>query len=321
LSNSQPDVALVTGITGQTGSYTAEILQDQGYSVVGGVRPGRGKTTVEQYGRSFPVVEIDLLDEDQLARVVSEVRPSMIFHYAADSFEPTAWEAPVAYAEVNALAPLRLLTVLQKVSPGTRFLQASSGLIFGKSEEPLQNEETPRRPHTPYGAAKAFAHESVRIYRSRYDLFACSAIFFNHESPRRPERFLMRKVTMGAARISAGLQDSLTLGSLDARKDWHYAKDAAMCAILMLQSEKPSDYVVASGVSHSVRDVLDIAFDEVGLNWQKYIKQDEQFMRPYETPMVGDCSKAERELGWKRTLDFEQLVRMMVRHDLELVKC
>jgi GDPmannose 4,6-dehydratase len=263
---------------------------------------------------------MDLLDEDQLTGVVSHLRPTMIFHYAADSFEPTAWEAPVAYAEVNALAPLRLLTALQKVSPETRFLQASSGLIFGRSEEPLQNEETPRRPHTPYGAAKAFAHESVRIYRSRYDLFACSGIFFNHESPRRPERFLVRKVTMGAARISAGLQDSLTLGSLDARKDWHYAKDAAMCAVLMLEAETPDDYVVSSGDSHSVKDVLEVAFDEVGLDWQKYIKQDERFMRPYETPMVGDCSKAESQLGWRRTLDFEQLVCTMVRHDLELVK-
>jgi GDPmannose 4,6-dehydratase len=316
-------IALITGITGQDGSYLAEFLLDKGYQVIGMVR--RSSTVnfarIHHIQDRIALVSGDLLDQVSLINVLQEYRPGEVYNLAAQSFVPTSWKQPVFTGDVTALGVTRMLEAIRTVDKEIRFYQASSSEMFGKVREVPQNEKTPFYPRSPYGVAKVYGHWITVNYRESYDLHATSGILFNHESPRRGLEFVTRKVTHGVARIKLGLADELRLGNLDSRRDWGYARDYVRAMWLMLQQPEPDDYVVATEETHSIRELCQEAFGYVGLDWEEYVAQDPRYMRPAEVDLlVGDASKAGRVLGWEPEVDFRGLVRMMVDSDLELVK-
>jgi GDPmannose 4,6-dehydratase len=311
--------ALITGITGQDGSYLADLLLDKGYEVWGMVR----RSSTESYERIEHVrerlrfVQADLLDQPSLVAAVQEAEPDEVYNLAAQSFVPTSWTQPVLTAEFTAVGVTRLLEAIRQVDPRIRFYQASSSEMFGRVRETPQSERTPFYPRSPYGVAKAYGHYITVNYRESYGLFACSGILFNHESPRRGVEFVTRKVTDGVARIKLGLADQLTLGNLDARRDWGFAGDYVEAMWRMLQQEQPEDYVVATGVTNTVERLVDLAFEHAGLDRDEHVRTDPALIRPAEVDLlVGDASRAREELGWAPHVDFEGLVRMMVDADL-----
>jgi GDPmannose 4,6-dehydratase len=314
--------ALITGITGQDGSYLAELLLEKGYEVVGMVR----RTSTDRMERISHLVENirliqgDLLDFHSLASIVKEVRPTEVYNLAAQSFVPTSWNQPILTAEFTALGVTRMLEAIRLVDPTIRFYQASSSEMYGKVRETPQTELTPFYPRSPYGVAKAYGHYITVNYRESYDLFAVSGILFNHESPRRGIEFVTRKVTDGVAKIKCGVSKELRLGNLDAKRDWGFAGDYVKAMWLMLQREVPDDYVVATGTTWTVQQLVEFAFAAADLEWSHYVKLDERFIRPAEVDLlVGDPSRAEKELGWKPEVTFQKMVEMMVSHDIDRV--
>ena len=311
--------AFITGITGQDGSYLAELLLDKGYQVVGGVR--RASTTnywrIEHLLDRITLKPADLLDQLSLIRVIEDVKPDEIYNLAAMSFVPASWDQPMLTGEFNAQGVTRVLEAVRHVNPRIRLYQASSSEMYGKVREVPQTELTPFYPRSPYGVSKVFAHYITVNYRESYDLFAVSGILFNHESPRRGLEFVTRKVTDGVARIKLGLADSLSLGNLDAKRDWGFAGDYVRAMWMMLQQDKADDFVIATGESHSVKSLVEVAFGHVGLDWEKYVRLDPRFLRPAEVEhLIGDASKARATLGWTPDVDFSRLVTMMVDADL-----
>ena len=311
--------ALITGITGQDGSYLAELLLDKGYEVVGVTR----RTSAPNLWRIQHLLDrislrpADLLDQLSLIRVLADVRPTEVYNLAAMSFVPASWDQPMLTGEFNSQGVTRVLEAVRHVDPSIRLYQASSSEMYGKVREVPQTEMTPFYPRSPYGVSKVFAHYITVNYRESYNIFAVSGILFNHESPRRGLEFVTRKVTDGVARIKLGLSDSLSLGNLDAMRDWGFAGDYVRAMWLMLQQDKPDDYVIATGVSHSVRDLVDVAFSHAGLDWEKYIRIDPLLLRPAEVDhLIGDSTKARNVLGWKPEVDFATLVRMMLDADI-----
>jgi len=314
--------ALITGITGQDGSYLADFLLAKGYEVFGMVRRSSTETIqrVEHIRDQITLLQGDLLDPTSLARVIEESAPDEIYNLAAQSFVPTSWTQPVLTGEFTGLGVSRVLEAVRQVAPQARFYQASSSEMFGKVREVPQTELTPFHPRSPYAVAKVYGHHITVNYRESYGLFAASGILFNHESPRRGLEFVTRKISDGVARIKLGLADELRLGNLDSQRDWGFAGDYVEAMWLMLQQETASEFVIATGVTHSIRDFLDIAFGHVDLDWEPYVKQDPQFMRPAEVDqLIGDFSKAKQELGWQPKVDFKALVTMMVDADLALL--
>ncbi len=313
--------ALITGITGQDGSYLAEFLLEQDYRVIGMVRRS---STVNfdriahlQEAEALEIVQGDLLDQMSLIDILREYRPDEVYNLAAQSFVPTSWRQPVLTGEFTALGVTRMLDAIRIVKPDARFYQASSSEMFGKVMEVPQKETTPFYPRSPYGVAKVYGHWITVNYRESYNLYACSGILFNHESPRRGLEFVTHKVTYAAARIKLGLQDELRLGNLDARRDWGYAGDYVQAMWMMLQQDEPDDYVVATNETHSVRELCQVAFDCVGLNWEDHVVVDEKFYRPAEVDLlIGDPSKAHAKLGWEPSVTFKELVELMVEADL-----
>jgi GDPmannose 4,6-dehydratase len=312
--------ALITGITGQDGSYLAELLLAKGYEVVGIVR----RTSHHSYERiehlldRIEVMAADLLDQHSLTMVLQDSRPDEVYNLAAQSYVPTSWTQPVLTGEFTALGVTRILEAIRLVHPATRFYQASSSEMFGRVTETPQRESTSFYPRSPYGVAKVYGHWITVNYRESYNLYAVSGILFNHESPRRGIEFVTRKVTDGVARIKLGLASELRLGNLDARRDWGFAGDYVEAMWLMLQQPEPQDYVVGTGRTHSVRELVEVAFGHVGLDWQRYVKTDPRFVRPAEVDLLqADPSKARRELGWSPKVSFSELVAMMVDADLE----
>ena len=311
--------ALITGITGQDGSYLAELLLANGYEVYGMVRRASALNywRIEHLLDRVVLKPADLLDQLSLIRLVDEVRPHEIYNLAAMSFVPASWDQPMLTGEYNAQGVTRVLEAVRQVDSTIRVYQASSSEMFGKVREVPQTELTPFYPRSPYGVSKVFAHYITVNYRESYDLFAVSGILFNHESPRRGLEFVTRKVTDGVARIKLGLADSLSLGNLDAHRDWGFAGDYVRAMWLMLQQDRADDFVISTGESHSVRELVEIAFGHVGLDWQTYVRLDPKFLRPAEVDLlVGDSSKARKSLGWAPEVDFTSLVRMMVDADL-----
>jgi GDPmannose 4,6-dehydratase len=315
--------ALITGITGQDGSYLAELLLAKGYDVVGVVR----RTSHHSYERiehlldRVEVVAADLLDQHSLTVVLQETRPDEVYNLAAQSYVPTSWTQPVLTGEFTALGVTRILEAIRLVHPTARFYQASSSEMFGKVTETPQRETTAFYPRSPYGVAKVYGHWITVNYRESYDLFAVSGILFNHESPRRGIEFVTRKVTDAVARIKLGLARELRLGNLDARRDWGFAGDYVEAMWRMLQQSSPQDFVIGTGRTHSVRELVEAAFGHVGLDWQKHVVTDPKFMRPAEVDLLqADPSKARRELGWTPAVGFNQLVAMMVDADLARLK-
>ena len=311
--------ALITGITGQDGSYLAEFLLEKGYQVIGMVR--RTSTLnfqrIEHIQDRIELVQGDLLDEVSLMSILREHRPQEVYNLAAQSFVQTSWQQPVFTGEVTALGVTRILDAIRMVDPKMRFYQASSSEMFGKVQQVPQNENTPFYPRSPYGVAKVYGHWITINYRESYDLFACSGILFNHESPRRGLEFVTRKVTHGAARIKLGLADELRLGNLESRRDWGYAGDYVKAMWLMLQQDKPDNYVVGTSETHSVGELCEAAFGYLDLDWQEYVVQDPRFYRPAEVDLlVSDPSKARRVLGWESVVSFKELIHMMVDADL-----
>ena len=318
-ANSTAKRALITGITGQDGSYLAEFLLEQGYQVFGMVRRSSSENfeRLENCRDRVELVHGDLLDSHSLVRVLEEARPHEIYNLAAQSFVPTSWQEPVLTAEFTGLGVTRMLEAMRQAAPEARFYQASSSEMFGKVRETPQSEDTPFYPRSPYGVAKAYGHYITINYRESYDLFACSGILFNHESPRRGLEFVTRKITDGAVRIKLGLETELPLGNLDARRDWGFAGDYVRAMWLMLQQETPDDFVIATGETHQVRECCRIAFERVGLDYQEHVTVDERYMRPAEVDLlIGDCTKAREKLGWQPEVSFERLVQMMVDSDL-----
>lgn len=315
--------ALVTGITGQDGSYLAEFLLEKGYEVVGMIR--RSSTVnFERIGHIQDRVKLvwgDLLDQTSVIKVLDEHQPDEVYNLAAQSFVPTSWSQPVFTGEATALGVTRMLDAIRTVNPKMRFYQASSSEMFGKVHEVPQKETTPFYPRSPYGVAKIYGHWITVNYRESYGLHATSGILFNHESPRRGLEFVTRKVTDGVARIKLELADKLTLGNLDAQRDWGFAGDYVKAMWLMLQQDDPEDFVVATGTTHSVQKLCEVAFATVGLDWREFVIQDAQFMRPAEVDLlVGDPTKARNKLGWEPEVAFEELIQMMVEADIERLK-
>jgi GDPmannose 4,6-dehydratase len=311
--------ALITGVTGQDGSYLAELLLAKGYEVVGMVR----RTSHHSYERiehllgGIEVVAADLLDQHSLTVVLQETRPDEVYNLAAQSYVPTSWSQPVLTGEFTALGVTRILEAIRLVHPTARFYQASSSEMFGRVNETPQRETTPFYPRSPYGVAKVYGHWITVNYRESYGLYAVSGILFNHESPRRGIEFVTRKVTDGVARIKLGLAQELRLGNLDARRDWGYAGDYVDAMWRMLQRPSPQDYVIGTGEQHTVQELVELAFQHAGLDWKKHVVQDPRFVRPAEVEtLLADPSLAKRELGWTPKVSFAQLVRMMVDADL-----
>ncbi len=311
--------ALITGITGQDGSYLAELLLGEGYEVYGMMRRLSAPNTwrIEHLLDRITLKPADLLDQLSLLRLLEDVQPQEVYNLAAMSFVPASWDQPMLTGEFNSQGVTRMLDAVRRVDPKIRFYQASSSEMFGKVREVPQTELTPFYPRSPYGVSKVFAHYITVNYRESYDLFAVSGMLFNHESPRRGLEFVTRKVTDLVARIKLGMAETLPIGNLDAHRDWGFAGDYVRAMWLMLQQDRADDYVIATGVSHSVRELIEIAFARVDLDWQKYVKQDPALLRPAEVDhLLGDASKAKRELGWTPKVDFRQLVEMMVDADL-----
>jgi GDPmannose 4,6-dehydratase len=315
--------AIITGITGQDGSYLAELLLAKGYEVVGVTR----RLSADNYWRiehlrdRIRLVPGDLLDQLSLIRVIADVRPHEFYNLAAMSFVPASWEQPFLTGEFNSQGVTRVLEAIRHVDPTIRLYQASSSEMFGKVREVPQTETTPFYPRSPYGVSKVFGHYITVNYRESYELFACSGILFNHESPRRGLEFVTRKVTDGVARIKLGLADTLVLGNLEAQRDWGFAGDYVRAMWLMLQQEKADDYVIATGISHSVQQLVETAFGHVGLDWRTHVNLDPKFLRRAEVDhLIGGAEKARRELGWAPTVDFKGLVTMMVDADVERLR-
>jgi len=314
--------AIITGITGQDGSYLAELLLSKGYEVVGTTRRASAPNfwRVQHVLDRITIKPADLLDQLSLIRLVDEVRPHEFYNLAAMSFVPASWDQPMLTGEFNAQGVTRVLEAIRHVDPSIRVYQASSSEMFGKVREVPQNELTPFYPRSPYGVSKVFAHYITVNYRESYDLFAVSGMLFNHESPRRGLEFVTRKVTDGVARIKLGLADTLSLGNLDAHRDWGFAGDYVRAMWLMLQRERPDDYVISTGVSHSVRDLVEVAFTHAGLDWQAHVKLDAKLLRPAEVEhLIGDSTKARNELPWRPEVDFTALIKMMVDADIERI--
>jgi GDPmannose 4,6-dehydratase len=312
--------ALITGITGQDGSYLAELLLARGYEVFGLVRRSSlyNFERIRHVQEQIQLVAGDMSDQTSLIAALEESTPDEVYNLAAQSFVQTSWQQPVFTGDVTALGVTRLLDAIRTVNPQIRFYQASSSEMFGKVQEVPQRETTPLYPRSPYGVAKVYGHWITVNYRESYGLHATSGILFNHESPRRGLEFVTRKVTHHAARIRLGLANELRVGNLDAQRDWGFAGDYVEAMWLMLQQDSPSDYVIATGKTHSVQRLIEIAFACVDLEWQQYVVQDPKFMRPAEVDLlIGDASKAHTELGWQPKVSFEQLIQMMVEADLE----
>ncbi len=315
--------ALITGITGQDGSYLAELLLEKGYEVYGLVR----RTSTQRFSRishiqdHLHLISGDMLDQTSLQEALREAQPDEVYNLAAQSFVQTSWRQPVFTGDVTALGVTRLLDAIRHVNPAIRFYQASSSEIFGKVQEVPQRETTPLYPRSPYGVAKAYGHWITINYRESYNMFAVSGILFNHESERRGIEFVTRKVTYNVARIKLGMAKELRLGNLDAQRDWGFAGDYVRAMWLMLQQPTPDDYVIATGETHTVQKLVETAFSYVGLNWRDYVVQDPAFMRPAEVDLlVGDPSKAGRQLGWEPTMTFTELIHRMVEADLKLLR-
>ncbi len=312
--------ALITGITGQDGSYLAEFLLSKGYQVIGMVRRSSTVTfeRIQHIQDDITIIQGDLHDQSSLVDIMERFRPDEVYNLAAQSFVPTSWSQPVLTGEVTALGVTRILEAIRLVAPKTRFYQASSSEMFGKVNEVPQNEKTPFYPRSPYGVAKVYGHWITVNYRESYNLFAVSGILFNHESPRRGLEFVTRKITDGAARIKLGLAKELRLGNLEARRDWGFAGDYVEAMWKMLQRPEPQDYVVGTGVTHSVREFCEIAFSYLDLDYREYVVQDERFYRPAEVDLlVADSRKARRELDWEPRVGFEDLIHMMVDADMK----
>ena len=317
-----PKRAVITGITGQDGSYLAELLLEQGYEVTGVVRRSSAPNLwrIEHLLDRITLRPGDLLDQQSLMRIVQDVKPHELYNLAAMSFVPASWDQPMLTGEYNSQGVTRTLEAMRQVDPGIRFYQASSSEMYGKVREVPQTELTPFYPRSPYGVSKVFAHYITVNYRESYNLFAVSGILFNHESPRRGLEFVTRKVSDGVARIKLGLADAISLGNLDARRDWGFAGDYVRAMWMMLQQDKADDYVISTGESHSVRELVDVAFGHAGLDPGKYVKLDPRFLRPAEVDhLIGDAARAKQVLGWKPEVDFQQLVTMMVDADLARV--
>jgi GDPmannose 4,6-dehydratase len=311
--------ALITGITGQDGSYLAELLLGKGYEVFGMVRRASAPNVsrIEHLLDRVTLKPADLLDQLSMIRLIDEVRPDELYNLAAMSFVPASWDQPMLTGEYNSQGVTRVLEAVRQIDPKIRFYQASSSEMFGKVREVPQSENTPFYPRSPYGVSKVFAHYITVNYRESYDLFAVSGMLFNHESPRRGLEFVTRKVSDGVARIKLGLSEFLPMGNLDAHRDWGFAGDYVRAMWLMLQQDRPEDYVISTNISHSVRELVDVAFARVGLDWQKYVRIDPAFLRPAEVEhLLGDSSKARKELGWTPEVNFKQLVEMMVDADV-----
>jgi GDPmannose 4,6-dehydratase len=311
--------ALITGITGQDGSYLADFLLEKGYRVVGMVRRSSTENfeRIEHLRGKVEICQADLLDQLSLINLLRQVRPREVYNLASQSFVPTSWEQPVLTGEFTALGVTRVLEAVRLVDREIRFYQASSSEMFGKAQEVPQTERTPFYPRSPYGVAKLYGHWITVNYRESYGIFACSGILFNHESPRRGKEFVTRKVADGVARIKRGLDQKLLLGNLEARRDWGYAGDYVGAMWLMLQQPRPDDYVIATGETHAVRELCEIAFARVGLRWQDHVSVDPKLVRPAEVDLLhGDASKAKRVLGWQPRVSFRQLIEMMVDADL-----
>ena len=314
--------AIITGITGQDGSYLAELLLAKGYEVVGTVRRSSAPNfwRIQHLLDRITIKPADLLDQLSIIRVIDEVRPHELYNLAAMSFVPASWDQPMLTGEFNAQGVTRVLEAVRQVDPSIRMYQASSSEMFGKVREVPQSELTPFYPRSPYGVSKVFAHYITVNYRESYDLFAVSGMLFNHESPRRGLEFVTRKVTDGVARIKQGLATTLSLGNLDAKRDWGFAGDYVNAMWLMLQQDRPDDYVIATGISHSVGQLVEVAFGHVGLDWRKHVTLDPKLIRPAEVEhLIGDSAKARTQLGWKPSVDFSGLIRMMVDADVERV--
>jgi GDPmannose 4,6-dehydratase len=315
--------AVITGITGQDGSYLAECLLAKGYRVVGIVRRASTENfeRIASFRDRLELRQADLLDQLSLIEVLKEVRPDEVYNLAAQSFVPTSWQQPVLTAEFDAVGVTRLLEAMRLVAPQARFYQASSSEMFGRVRETPQRETTPFHPRSPYGVAKVYGHYITVNYRESYGLFTCSGILFNHESARRGREFVTRKVSDGVARIKLGLAKELRLGNLAARRDWGFAGDYVQAMWLMLQQPEGDDYVVATGETHSVEELVDVAFRCVGLDWRQYVREDPAFLRPAEVDLlIGDATKARTALGWKPQVTFTDLVEMMVRADVDRLK-
>ncbi len=315
--------ALITGITGQDGSYLAEFLLEKGYDVYGMVR----RSSMERFDRidhikeRLDIRQADLLDQFSITKLIDEIRPHEVYNLAAMSFVPTSWDQPVLTAEFTATGVTRMLEAIRYVDPKIKFYQASSSEMFGKVKEIPQTETTPFHPRSPYGVAKVYGHWITINYRESYDIFGCSGILFNHESPRRGIEFVTRKISYNAVKIKLGLIKELGLGNLDAKRDWGFAGDYVKAMWLMLQQDKPEDYIISTGETHSVRDLVEIAFSHLGLDYKKYVKKDKRFFRPAEVDLlIGDHSKAKNELKWEPEVSFEELVKMMVDADMELLE-
>lgn len=315
--------ALITGVTGQDGSYLAELLLGKGYDVFGVVR----RSSTENFERvahlrdRLQLAQADLLDQLSLIDVLERTQPDEVYNLAAQSFVPTSWQQPVLTAEFDAVGVTRVLEAIRIVNPKIRFYQASSSEMFGKVREVPQTELTPFHPRSPYGVAKVYGHYITVNYRESYGLFACSGILFNHESPRRGKEFVTRKISHGVACIKRGLAGELRLGNLDAHRDWGFAGDYVQAMWLMLQQPQPGDYVVATGEAHSVQEFVELAFAHAGLNWREYVRQDPALRRPAEVDhLIGNASKARTQLGWRQQVSFAELVRMMVDADLALLR-
>src|SRR5436305_4061132 len=314
--------ALITGVTGQDGVYLAELLLEKGYKVYGIVRniARVQREGADAFAGRISYVEADLADQASLDRAMAEVKPNEVYNLAGQTFVPVSWSQPLLTMEITGMGALRMLEAIRRHAPQARFLQVSSSEIFGKSDEAQQSEATRLRPRNPYGVAKMFAHHITINYRESYGTFACSCIAFNHESPRRAPEFVTRKVSRQVARIKLGLANKLKMGNLEGRRDWGFAGDYVRAMWLMLQQPAPDDFVIATGVTHSVKELLEIAFSHVGLDWQKHVEIDPALLRPTEDNLLtGDASKANTILGWKPTITFEQMVRMMVDSDLSLL--
>ncbi len=315
--------ALITGITGQDGSYLAEFLLEKGYRVVGLIRHSSDPTyqRLQHILDKIELVQGDLHDLGSLVNVIQEYRPDEVYNLAAQSFVPTSWSQPLLTAEVNSLGVTRLLEAIRRVKPEARFYQASSSEMFGKVREVPQRETTPFHPRSPYAVSKVYAHWITVNYRESYDMFAVSGILFNHESPRRGLEFVTRKVTHGVAKIKLGLADELRLGNLEAKRDWGFAGDYVRAMWLMLQQDEPDDFVVGSEHTHSVRELCEVAFGYVGLDYRDFVVQDPRFYRPAEVDiLIADATKAHQKLNWYPEVSFEEMIQMMVENDLALLK-
>jgi GDPmannose 4,6-dehydratase len=314
--------ALVTGITGQDGSYLAEFLLEKGYEVYGLIR--RSSTVnferIRHIQHDLHLLSGDLLDQNSLMFAIQQARPQEVYNLGAQSFVPASWAQPLLTGEITALGVARLLEAIRSTDAGIRFYQASTSELFGKVRESPQTENTPFYPRSPYGVSKVYGHWITINYRESYDMYACAGILFNHESPRRGLEFVSRKITNGVARIKHGKDSELLLGNLDSRRDWGYAGDFVRAMWMMLQQPEPDDFVIATGQDRTIREFCQAAFGSVGLDWERYVKVDERFLRPAEVEVLrGDSSKARRVLGWEPEVSFEEMVAMMVERDLELV--